>query len=70
MSLELNLFCDESGSDVLDCRLAQAADYICTMEFTTLKYATHKTTPTDEKFFGSWAMFKKGILKEVRTKMI
>lgn len=53
-----------------DYRLAQAADYICTMEFTALKYATHKTTPTDEKFFGSWAMFKKGILKEVRAKMI
>lgn len=51
-----------------DYRLAQAADYICTMELTALNFAGHKTTNTDEKFFGSWSMFKKGILKEVRVK--
>lgn len=51
-----------------DYRLAQAADYICTMELTALKYASHAATATDEKFYGSWSMFKKGILKEVRAK--
>lgn len=52
-----------------DYRLAQAADYICTMELTALKYAAHKETNTDRKFFGSWSMFKKGFLKEVRAKL-
>ena len=51
-----------------DYRLSQVADYICTAELTALKYADHATTATDEKFFGSWSMFKKGILKEVRRK--
>ena len=36
-----------------DYRLTQAADYICTMEFTALKYAVGETTSTDERFFGS-----------------
>lgn len=51
-----------------DYRLAQAADYICTMELTALKYVNHAATATDEKFYGSWSMFKRGILKEVRAK--
>lgn len=44
-------------------RLSQAADYICTMELTAIKYAEHAATATDEKFFGKWSDFKKGILK-------
>lgn len=51
-----------------DYRLSQAADYICTAELTALKYQGKTSTATDEKFFGSWAQFKKGILKEVRAK--
>lgn len=51
-----------------DYRLSQAADYICTMELTALKYQDKAATATDEKFFGSWSQFKKGILKEVRSK--
>lgn len=51
-------------------RLSQAADYICTMELTALKYQDKTSTATDEKFFGSWSQFKKGILKEVRAKRI
>lgn len=47
-------------------RLSQAADYICTMELTAIKYADHAATATDEKFFGKWSDFKKGILKETR----
>ena len=51
-------------------RLSQVADYICTMELTAIKYAEHATTATDEKFFGKWSDFKKGILKETRKKLI
>ena len=53
-----------------DYRLSQVADYICTMELTALKYADKVATATDEKFFGSWSQFKKGILKEVRSKRV
>ena len=51
-------------------RLSQAADYICTMELTAIKYAEHAATATDEKFFGKWSDFKKDILKETRKKLI
>lgn len=53
-----------------DYRLSQAADYICTVELTALKYEGKASTATDEKFFGSWSQFKKGVLKEVRAKRI
>lgn len=53
-----------------DYRLSQIADYICTMELTALKYADKTATAADEKFFGSWSQFRKGILKEVRAKRI
>lgn len=53
-----------------DYYLAQAADYICTIEFTSLKYQTSKQTNTDQKFFGGSTAFKKGLLKEVRKKTI
>ena len=51
-------------------RLFQVADYICTVEFTAIKYAEHAATATDEKFFGKWSDFKKGILKETRKKFV
>ncbi len=51
-------------------RLSQAADCICTMELTAIKFAEHATTATDEKFFGKWSDFKKGILKETRKKLV
>ena len=51
-------------------RLSQAADYICTMELTAIKYTEHAATATDEKFFGKWSDFKKGILKETRKKLV
>ena len=53
-----------------ECRLSQAADYICTMELTAIKYTERTATSTDEKFFGKWSDFKKGILKETRKKLI
>ena len=51
-------------------RLSQVADCICTMELTAIKFAEHATTATDEKFFGKWSDFKKGILKETRKKLV
>lgn len=51
-------------------RISQIADYICTMELTALKYETKTSTATDEKFFGSWSQFKKGILKEMEKKSL
>ncbi|MDO4798843.1 MAG: DUF3800 domain-containing protein [Coriobacteriales bacterium] len=53
-----------------DYRLSQAADYLCTMELAALKYQTKTATATDEKFFGSWSQFKRGILKEARAKRL
>ena len=53
-----------------DYRLSQIADYICTMELTALKYADKASSATDEKSFGSWSQFKKGILKEVRAERV
>lgn len=57
-------------ASAVDYRLSQAADYICTAELTALKYQAKASTATDEKFFGSWSQFKKGVLKEVRFKRI
>lgn len=53
-----------------DYRLSQVADYLCTMELTALKYNDGMATSTDEKFFGSWNLFKKGIFKEMRRKAL
>ena len=53
-----------------DYRLAQAADYICTVELTELKYESGRATATDEKFFGGHGKFRKGVLKEVRRKLL
>lgn len=53
-----------------DYRLSQVADYLCTMELTALKYGDKAATATDEKFFGSWNLFKKGIYKEMRRKAL
>lgn len=46
----------------------QAADCICMMELTALKYADKSSTATDEKLFGFWLQFRRGTLKEVRSK--
>lgn len=51
-------------------RLSQAADYVCTMELAALRYHDKRATATDEKFFGGWSQFKKGILREMRAKRL
>lgn len=51
-------------------RLAQAADYICCLESAAIRYHEKHASATDEKFFGGWSRFKKGPLKELRTKLM
>lgn len=53
-----------------DYRISQIADYICTTGPAALKYRSKTSTATDEKFFGSWSQFKKGIFKEMREKAL
>lgn len=52
-----------------DYRLAQVADYLCTLKLTELKFESHELTSTDEKVFGSdYRAFKKNHLKQIRKK--
>jgi hypothetical protein len=53
-----------------DYRLAQVADFICTIELTARKYENHKQTATDERFFGAIGSFKKNYLKKVRKHLL
>jgi len=50
--------------------LAQAADLICTLELTAIKYANGEQTRTDERFFGAYGSFKKNWLKKIRKKAL
>ena len=67
LSKDAVVYCSAQPSEY---RLSQAVDYICTMELTAIKYAERTATATDEKFFGKWSDFKKGILKETRKKIL
>lgn len=51
-------------------RLSQAADYVCALESVAIRFAEHRTSATDEKFFGGWTKFKKGPYKELRRKLL
>ena len=51
-----------------DYRLEQAADLICTIELTALKYQAGESTATDCKMFGDWRAFKQNYLKVLRRK--
>ena len=53
-----------------DYRLAQAADLICAIELTALKFEAKETTKTDDRFFGSRGSFKKNWLKKIRKKLL
>lgn len=52
----------------LDYRLAQAADYACSVELVALKFSSNEETATDRRFFGSWGSFRRNVLKTVRKK--
>lgn len=54
-----------------DYRLAQVADYICTLELTDMKFKAKELTATDIKIFGEdYQAFKRNHLKHLRKKMI
>ena len=53
-----------------DYRLSQAADFLCTIELTAIKYCNHDETNTDKKMFGNITKFKKGYLRHLRTKRL
>ena len=51
-------------------RLAQVADYLCTIELAAVKYDAKEHGNTYEKFFGGIGSFKKNWLKQARRKLI
>lgn len=53
-----------------DYRLAQVADFLCTLELAAIKYENHEDTPSDEKIFGSKKNFKRNYLRLVRRKLL
>ena len=61
------MYRDESPKDY---RLAQAADLICTLELTALKYEAKESTKTDDRFFGAFGSFKKNYLRKIRKSLI
>ena len=53
-----------------DFMLAQAADLLCTIELTALKFKNGEATRTDEKFFGTERNFRRNYLKPAHRKML
>ncbi|MCI8366055.1 MAG: DUF3800 domain-containing protein [Eggerthellaceae bacterium] len=53
-----------------DYRLAQVADYLCTIELAAVKYAAKEDGNTYDKFFGGVGAFKRNWLKQARRKML
>lgn len=51
-----------------DRRLAQAADYLCSIELAALKYACGEESSTYRKFYGLRGDFKRNYLKQARRK--
>ena len=58
------------SSTAAEYRLSQAADYACAVELAALKYQAREETATDRRFFGSWQVFKRNVLKTVRKKAL
>lgn len=50
--------------------LEQAADLICTLELTAVKYRNKEQTNTDVKFFGSARTFKNNYMKAIKRKRV
>ena len=49
-------------------RLAQVADFFCSIELAAARYGSGIVSPTYNKFFGSWKDFRANYLKQVRRK--
>lgn len=57
-------------STMTEYRLAQVADYLCTIELANIKYAAKENGGTYDKFFGGIGSFKKNWLKQARRKLM
>lgn len=57
-------------TSMVDYRLEQAADYLCTIELAAIKFAAKENGETYNKFFGDIGAFKKNWLKQARRKAI
>lgn len=53
-----------------DKRLAQAADYLCTIELASKRYDAGKESATYRRFFGTKRKFKQNFLKAVKRKCV
>lgn len=57
-------------TSMTDYRLEQVADYLCTIELASVKYAAKENGETYNKFFDGIGAFKKNWLKQARRKAI
>lgn len=53
-----------------DKRLAQAADYLCTIELAARRFSSGNVSATYRRFFGTDRNFKQNYLKQVRRKAV
>lgn len=61
---------EKKRTTMTEYRLAQVADYLCTIELAAVKYAAKENGRTYDKFFGGVGSFKKNWLKQARRKSI
>lgn len=61
---------EKKRTTMTEYRLAQVADYLCTIELTAVKYAAKENGGTYDKFFGGIGTFKKNWLKQARRKLL
>ena len=57
-------------TSMIDYRLEQVADYLCTIELASIKYTANENGGTYNKFFGGIGAFKKNCLKQARRKLM
>lgn len=61
---------EKKRTTMTEYRLAQVADYLCTIELAAVKYEAKENGGTYDKFFGGIGSFKKNWLKQARRKAI
>ncbi|WP_251231682.1 ABC transporter [Adlercreutzia aquisgranensis] len=61
---------ERKRTTMTECRLAQVADYLCTIELAAARYAIKEDGGTYEKFFGDIGSFKKNWLRQATRKTI
>lgn len=61
---------EKKRTTMTEYRLAQVADYLCTIELAAVKYAAKENGGTYDKFFGGVGSFKKNWLKQARRKAL